>query len=550
MINQSDIAEFTYDDALDIARQARKVKRAVYRYGPNRQTNNDKGSWSGACAVQITGKRDAETNMYPGHIVAFEPYDKTWEPVSYNTETGPQKCWLILDAADVGLEEDSDDLIGYLVNGMLVGSTMPSDDLPIVFRSQQKTAVSTSPEPTTTVEPCSGDCGYEYDFTTKTWALISSDCSEGCVCPPPIFCPPAPLALADCTDTITYYTTCRRGSYATPVYPNCTGTTTTPNPATTTTTTTIPPSCGTQCKWYYDPSISAWTRVDVESFNCGAGDVCYCNAPVTVPADLCAYELTPCIYPPVTTQPPCGGYCGWIHNGFKWIKKVNTCSGNCQCDTPGAVGACNDTAITVCLPPDGGNPSYTTSPPPYGCNAYCIYQYFDGLWTLVKSDCPGCECAAPTDTGEDCEYRIVACGVGTTTTSTTTTTTTTTTPAPGTCIRHCKYEPFIESCSPLVIKWRMTSTECEEGAASGYCVPGQVFELKDLPPWGAVLGQYNARLLQYGSCEAIVDAYCRGVYPCIIRAFNCCGYDFCCDASDVPTTTTTTGPTTTATPEV
>lgn len=530
MIDEKVTASFSYTDAVRIARTVRKSERVVYHYPPNPRTGNSVNTWSAQCSVQVIERfMDVSTSMYKSQVVEYDSFNKVWVPI---TDDGiVRMCWLLLDPHDLELADGAEELPGYVVNSMLVG-TLPSDGLPICLRSV-KAPITTSVQPTTTtVAPCSGACVFTYTYSTKTWAQTSTTCSDGCVCEPPTFCPPLPIGGV-CTSTVTLSTECRPGTSSYTSYPNCTGTT--PSPGSTTTSTTPDPvACGTQCKWYYSTALHSWYRMDTETYHCNG--LCTCDEPTTIPAGdaHCTAVFTPCVPPAQTTQQPCGGMCTWVGTLSDWVQTGSTCTGNCSCDRPSGASTCDATALTFCFPP-GGNPSYTTPvPDPTGCNNFCLYQYHSGSWVLQQSYCPLCTCPAPSGSGTECEYRLMPCGFSTTTTSTTTTSTTSTTPAPGTCLRNCCYELFIDSCSPLVLHWYLRSSACTL-PTSIHCTPGYV-----LPVDTNDMSEYIAFIIRHGGCE-----YWAGngggppVYP------HSLGFDgstkcFCCDGTDFTTTTSTT----------
>jgi len=551
MLSPSADVTFSYADAMRIGRAVKAYENRPYRFiPPNADPFGGNASKGRQVAVRIIGYRDSN-GMFPCKQVQFDEtlFTDNALPTDENTDfftdyTDNQSgfefnTWLILDPADIGLEENDSLLINYTLDALVIGET--SNKELVCLRSMRVLTNATGTTPNPVPNECTGECVFTFNYSTKAWSKTSSTCSEGCYCDPPNYCPP-PALDGECTTSVTVKTQCREFTTEPTQYPDCTGTTTTsttPNPATTTTTTTLDPAtCGIGCKWYKSPASGLWIQIETDTYHCGA--LCNCVPPPADQAnDGCTPVITPCVQPTGTTQPPCGGQCFWRYAISSWELQFNNCTGICQCDTPVGDGTCGDAAVTNCYPPGGGPPSNTTpAPDPTSCYGVCVYQWRDSVddWVYISRNCPSCTCTAPADTGVDCEIRYVACGPHATTTTTTTTTTTSTTEPP--CSRKCYFYVRILSCSPPTFDWAQVITYCDVIAPTSQC--NTYSRPMDGPTQAAVSAAINA---YYGSCDgAIVDTTGGVLPPGLWGRYQLV---FCCDGSD-STTSTTPAPTSTS----
>lgn len=296
---------------------------------------------------------------------------------------------------------------------------------------------------TTTPEPCEGDCVFSYSSGTSTWVLTENNCSEGCNCDKPCFCPHEGWSIGSGE----IRTNCGRSQSSSGDI-ECITTTedpasTTVNPICTTTstsTTTLSPEeeglCA-GCKWMWLPFVRTYILMEdnctlspseVNGTNCLGDPVqyqcprCYpCSAPA-VPGlitDDCFEVITPCGDPPeVPADPPpyCNGECFFVCGvENNWLPVRMRCNSNelgracggCICDIPvGPCNHCGQTTITYCYNPSGP----------------CCIEYSECTGLIESWVCPPCDTVPGTTQDPVC-----------------TTSTTSTTPAPNVCTGYCGY---------------------------------------------------------------------------------------------------------------
>lgn len=197
-----------------------------------------------------------------------------------------------------------------------------------------------------TSNPCTGQCKWTWNSTTKAWSLTIDGCSTTTTTTTP-----APTTTAGPTSSTTSTTS---------TTPACT--------STTTSTTTLPPCSCTA------PTFCG-------SFN---GECVYtsCGSLATSTAALnCASTTTTSTTSTTSTTAapvPCGPICTWESHitgtaiMYRWGKVGNPCGTDCACDPPAATPGCCDTATTACYPLP---PPATTPPPQPCCDGFCYWQW-------------------------------------------------------------------------------------------------------------------------------------------------------------------------------
>jgi hypothetical protein len=364
---------------------------------------------------------------------------------------------------------------------------------------------------TTTSYPCSGNCRYSYNNSTKAWDLVSNGCTSTtttttttpagtttstttttldpdcaaavmpggttttpppCQCVPPDFCPPS----ATCNETVT---NCARGQSL--PSPSCTTTTSTSTSSTTTGTTTTSANCA-GCDWLWIPTVG-WILRSIQCL--GTGCLQQCSYPVNNGGNACTTIHTPCLIPPPPCQPSCYGYCQWVcDDANHWLFLGSNCSSycgeywQCFCETPSfpSCGACGNRLNTPCTwhttPPPGTTTtgtttSTTTTCAPDDCCGSCLWRWnpASGTWTNQGSTCTPpsrCVCSStpPFNGTNDCEIFKTPCTKATTTTTSSTTTTTTTT--------ACTSCDFV--CNGVF--WVVTDNRCNQSGCQCRYPPG------------------------------------------------------------------------------
>lgn len=278
---------------------------------------------------------------------------------------------------------------------------------------------------TTTREPCTGSCTWEWDFDNQLWTVTAQDCGGVCVCQPPLFCggdtPPD-----GCTDLVITIACARHEDLETP--PNC-----------------FDGGGGGPVRWW----CLEYSDANGSYRYCTARDSIFDGDDLAGGGDPGPYE----------SEEECEANCcsGWDAGGCvgECFYDVNgdlidaTCLGCLDC-------ACGDAPTTLTTPPPGSCPVFsapcvpdrpntstttttttgtTTTAPP--TNYYCHTDQATcgdpGFYFCASaSSSPGFTfCSGPYPGFEACQDACDEDSSTSTTTTSTTTSTTTTTCAPG-----------------------------------------------------------------------------------------------------------------------
>lgn len=264
-------------------------------------------------------------NGYPHTIQVSNPFSGAAWPIW----TGSINC-----AGSSNFSLSRDGCVGtpgsLTVTKVNCASTTPAPD---IFTTYSPT--TTTPLPTTTFGPCTGQCSfvsvYDADSGLLAWSALDNDCSAGCGCDFPPDCPTGPGQTAE--------TNCISGATSPPA--GCTTSTAAP------TTTTVAPCTGTclfQSVYIGESGNFQWIPLD---FQCSSGCGCQfpescptapdqivetnCGTdPTTHPENCTTAGPTTTAAPTTTTPGTCGGTGTWYWNcdGGNWAENGGdgTCS--------------------------------------------------------------------------------------------------------------------------------------------------------------------------------------------------------------------------------